>query len=267
METNLRNISILRDAKLREKECGAPVSAEAALAAAGPPKEKGPGLEEVIPGDEGDQELLRLRSKYRHQRGLSRQEARILDSVERNMLRRIAMWTSTDRGSKATAAFEESIRKEMESPMSEILGPETLRAVGEVYVSQAAIQLQSKRFLGMGGTVMRMRDKRMEKQAVKGMLASKSATDAALTLCQTEEVARVTKEGAEDCPDEVMFGYAMRVACASLQTAWAEKKAILQTVVRTACQVMLGDENLSAEERLDRARALKLMGDVLCEAR
>lgn len=266
METQLEKIHVGRQARIEEKEgLGPPAKdatdryrAEASARSESALKEKGTDEEEEL--------LARLRKRNHAIRKvpITKEEARNFDSLERKLLGRISAWTETGKDDEATVAFLERIRQEIEPLKAGVLGCEMLHCIGVVYVNQAAILLHSQKFFGVGVPFMRMRDKRLERHMVKSMLGGAYLEEAAHMKINIEEDKRLRKGGGE-LGDEVLVQYHRKVLGHMLTAEWIHHQATVQAVVRTVCELVLNDVEVPLSQRLDRARALKLVGDVLCE--
>lgn len=208
---------------------------------------------------------LRRRNSAIRKMPITKEEAFTIDSLERKLLRRIRAWTETEKTLDATGTFLERIRLEVEPLKSEVLGCDMLHRIGVVYINQAEILLHSQRLFGVGVPFVRMRDKRLERHMVKSMLRGAHSAETAYTKINIEEERRLGKGGAE-LDDEGLYQYHRRILGQMLTSEWLHQQATAQAIVRTVCELVLQDVEVPLPQRLERARALRLMGQVLCEA-
>lgn len=266
MEVQLEKIHVSRQAGIVQKEGLRPPAKDAMgryQAEASATRKS--GLKEQ--GTDEEEELLARLRKRNHairKTHITREEARNFDSLERKLLGRIGVWTETEKDDDATMTFLERIRQEIEPLKAEVLGCEILHRIGEVYVNQAAILLHSQKFFGVGVPFMRMRDRRLERQMVSLMLGAASFEEVAHLKINIEEERRIRKGGG-DLDDEGLFQYHRKILGHMLASEWMQQQATIQAVVRTVCELVLNDVEVPLQQRLDRARAVKLMGEVLCE--
>ena len=193
---------------------------------------------------------------YEKERKRVRQER--VEGLSKKLLARLSVWTETDKGADVTKAFQEKIRLETESLKMESFGIEILHAVGATYNAKATSFLKSQKFLGISGFFSRLKD--------TGNLAKdtwntfSSAIDAQRTI---DEMNKMDEMGGEDWTDEKKAEYERKVTGKILAAAWRGSRFEITYVLRDVCDQLLTDRTVKLDKRIERARGLVLVGDVL----
>jgi len=221
-------------------------------------------------------EEQRLREKERKQK-LTREQREELRAyeLERQRIRdervkdlssklisRLSVWTETDKGDDVTKAFREKIRLEVENLKMESFGLEILHAVGATYLSKAQAVLKSQKMFGLPGVWSRLKDKGQMAKDTWGTIST--AIDAQMSM---EEMAKAEEAGGDAWTDERRAELEKRVTGKILAAAWRGSKFEIQSVLREVCDVVLEDPKVSKSKKLERARAMVVVGEMLRDAR
>jgi len=221
-------------------------------------------------------EEQRLREKERKQK-LTREQREELRAyeLERQRIRdervkdlssklisRLSVWTETDKGDDVTKAFREKIRLEVENLKMESFGLEILHAVGATYLSKAQAVLKSQKMFGLPGMWSRLKDKGQMAKDTWGTIST--AIDAQMSM---EEMAKAEEAGGDAWTDERRAEFEKRVTGKILAAAWRGSKFEIQSVLREVCDVVLEDPKVSKSKKLERARAMVVVGEMLRDAR
>lgn len=217
-----------------------------------------------------------LREKEKKKGGLTREQREELAAYEterkrvrdervqtlaRRLVDRISVWTETDKGADVTRAFKEKTRLEIENLKMESFGLEIMHAIGATYLQKAGGLLKSQKFLGISGFWSRIKDKGTLAKETWGTIST--AIDAQMTM---EEMAKMEEKGGEEWTDEARAEYEKRVTGKILAAAWRGSKYEIQSVLRDVCDVVLEDRKSKLEKRIERARAMVMMGEMLRDA-
>jgi hypothetical protein len=180
-----------------------------------------------------------------------------IENLSKKLTDRISVWTETDKATDVTAAFKQKIQLEIENLKMESFGLEILHAIGTTYMMKASSFLKSQKFLGISGFFSRIKDKGT---LVKDTWSTMSAAiDAQLTM---EEMAKLEEAGGEAWTDEKKAEYEKRVTGKILAAAWRGSKFEIQSVLRDVCDSVLEDKRVKLEKRIERARALVIIGEM-----
>lgn len=180
-----------------------------------------------------------------------------VDTLAKNLISKISVWTETDKGKDVTNAFREKMRLEVENLKMESFGLEILHAIGATYTMKATSFIKSQKFLGIQGFFSRVKDKgTLVKETWNTMSA---AIDAQLTM---EEMAKLEEKGGEDWTDEKKAEYEKKVTGKILAAAWRGSKFEIQSVLRDVCDQVLNDKKVKLEKRVERAQALVIIGEM-----
>lgn len=221
-------------------------------------------------------EEQRLREKERKQkltqeqreelRAYELERQRIRDErvkdLSSKLVSRISVWTETDKGDDVTKAFREKIRLEVENLKMESFGLEILHAVGATYLSKAQAVLKSQKMFGLPGVWSRLKDKGQMAKDTWGTIST--AIDAQMSM---EEMAKAEEAGGDAWTDERRAELEKRVTGKILAAAWRGSKFEIQSVLREVCDVVLEDPKVGKAKRLERARAMVVVGEMLRDAR
>lgn len=178
------------------------------------------------------------------------------------LVSRISVWTETDKGDDVTKAFREKIRLEVENLKMESFGLEILHAVGATYLSKAQAVLKSQKMFGLPGVWSRLKDKGQMAKDTWGTIST--AIDAQMSM---EEMAKAEEAGGDAWTDERRAELEKRVTGKILAAAWRGSKFEIQSVLREVCDVVLEDPKVSKSKKLERARAMVVVGEMLRDAR
>lgn len=188
-------------------------------------------------------------------------EERVKD-LSTKLIDRLSVWTETDKGDDVTKAFREKIRLEVENLKMESFGLEILHAVGATYLSKAQAVLKSQKMFGLPGMWSRLKDKGQMAKDTWGTIST--AIDAQMSM---EEMAKAEEAGGEAWTDEKRAELEKRVTGKILAAAWRGSKFEIQSVLREVCDVVLEDPKVGKGKRLERARAMVVVGEMLRDAR
>ena len=211
---------------------------------------------------ETEEDLRQKETKAR----LVEQHRERVKTVSHKLLDRISAWTEADKVAGPTSANLEKTRLEIERLKVEPFGVDILHAIGEIYVSKATTALRSKKFLGMGGFFRRARDKHTAMKDELSFGMSFADAQSVMKEVEREEVSRLMR-GGEECTDELMYEYQLRIIGKNHLARWKGSKYEMQSVLRDVCDAVLDDENVPLEERRRRAEALVLLGNMMMEVR
>lgn len=217
-----------------------------------------------------------LRAKEKKKGGLTKEQREELAAYEmerkkvrdervstlaEKLVRRISVWTESDKGADVTASFKEQMKLEVENLKMESFGLEILHAIGHVYTSKGTNFLKSQKFLGIGGFFGRLKDKGQLAKETWGTIST--AIDAQMSM---EAMAKAEEAGGEEWTDEKKAEYEKLVTGKILAAAWRGSKFEIQSVLRDVCDKVLGDKAVKLEKRVERAQALVIIGELFAKA-
>ncbi|KAI5844559.1 X-domain of DnaJ-containing-domain-containing protein [Morchella snyderi] len=180
-----------------------------------------------------------------------------VEILTQKLIDRICVWTETDQGQDTTRSFNEKTKCEVENLKMESFGIEILHAIGYTYISKGASFIKSQKFLGISGFFSRLKDKGNIVKDTWGTIST--AIDAQMTM---EEMAKLEEKGGDDWTDEKKAEYERKVTGKILAAAWRGSKSEIQSVLRDVCDRVLNDKNVNLEKRVERARALIMIGTI-----
>ncbi|KAJ9130896.1 DnaJ-domain-containing protein, partial [Coniochaeta hoffmannii] len=184
-----------------------------------------------------------------------------VDTLAEKLLRRVSVWTESDKRPDVTRAYQEKIRLEVENLKMESFGLDILHAIGHTYVSKATTLIRSQKFFGVGGFFSRVKDKGALVKDTWNTISS--AIDAQATM---EEMARLEEQGGDEWTEEKRVEYERRVTGKILTAAWRGSKFEIQSVLRDVCDAVLNDKKVPLQKRLERAQALLIIGEICAQA-
>lgn len=188
-------------------------------------------------------------------------EERVKTLAEK-LIKRISVWTETDKGSDVTKSFKEIVNLEAENLKMESFGLDMLHSIGAIYHMKGSTFLKSHKFLGMSGFFSRLKDKGAQVKETFGAVST--AIDAQFAM---EEMAKLEEKGGADWTDEKKAEHEKKVTGLMLAAAWRGSKFEIQNVLRDVCDVVLNDKAVKPEKRSERAQALVIIGDVFSNVR
>lgn len=184
-----------------------------------------------------------------------------VNTLAEKLVRRISVWTESDKGADVTASFKEQMKLEVENLKMESFGLEILHAIGQVYTSKGTNFLKSQKFLGIGGFFGRLKDKGQLAKETWGTIST--AIDAQMSM---EAMAKAEEAGGEEWTDEKKAEYEKLVTGKILAAAWRGSKFEIQSVLRDVCDKVLGDKTVKLEKRIERAQAIVIIGELFAKA-
>lgn len=193
--------------------------------------------------------------QYEQERKLARDER--VATLQKKLVEKLGVWTETDKGEAVTKAFQEKLRLEAEELKMESFGIELLHAIGHTYSSKASTFLKSQKFLGISGFFSKVKE--------KGTLAKdtwntiSSALDAQSTM---QEMAKAEEQGGDDWTVERKVEMERTLLGKILTAAWNGSRFEVQSVLREVCDKVLNDKSVPLAKRVDRARALIIVGSI-----
>ncbi|CDK28257.1 unnamed protein product [Kuraishia capsulata CBS 1993] len=222
--------------------------------------------------------------------------------LSQKLISRISLWTETDKANDVTKSFTEKLRYEAEVLKMESFGLEILHTIGSIYRSKAKTFLNKQKFLGISGFFSSIKEKggvvmdtfrtistALDAQSTMNELSKmqeRKETAAKLELereekerIKAEKIARgepvEEEEPVEDAvkeepkkeeepipTDEDIAEMEKRLLGKVLAAAWKGSQFEISGTVRGACDSVLYDKSVSLEKRIERARALIMIGDI-----
>ncbi|KAL1645251.1 DnaJ-like protein [Diplodia intermedia] len=217
-----------------------------------------------------------LRAKEKKKGGLTKEQREELAAYEmerkkvrdervatlaEKLVKRLNIWTESDKGADVTASFKEQMKLEVENLKMESFGLEILHAIGQVYTSKGTNFLKSQKFLGIGGFFGRLKDKGQLAKETWGTIST--AIDAQMSM---EAMAKAEEAGGDEWTDEKKAEFEKLVTGKILAAAWRGSKFEIQSVLRDVCDKALQDKNVKLEKRVERAQAIVIIGDLFAKA-
>lgn len=217
-----------------------------------------------------------LRAKEKKKGGLTKEQREELAAYEMErkkvrdervatladkLVKRINIWTESDKGADVTASFKEQMKLEVENLKMESFGLEILHAIGQVYTSKGTNFLKSQKFLGIGGFFGRLKDKGQLAKETWGTIST--AIDAQMSM---EAMAKAEEAGGEEWTDEKKAEFEKLVTGKILAAAWRGSKFEIQSVLRDVCDKVLQDKAVKLEKRIERAQAIVIIGELFAKA-
>ncbi|KAK0638253.1 putative J domain-containing protein C3E7.11c [Lasiodiplodia hormozganensis] len=217
-----------------------------------------------------------LRAKEKKKGGLTKEQREELAAYEMErkkvrdervatladkLVKRINIWTESDKGQDVTASFKEQMKLEVENLKMESFGLEILHAIGQVYTSKGTNFLKSQKFLGIGGFFGRLKDKGQLAKETWGTIST--AIDAQMSM---EAMAKAEEAGGEEWTDEKKAEFEKLVTGKILAAAWRGSKFEIQSVLRDVCDKVLQDKAVKLEKRIERAQAIVIIGELFAKA-
>lgn len=228
-----------------------------------------------------------------------RQEKRAaLDELAETLIRRISIFSESDMKQDVANAFQEIIKYDAETLKMESFGLQILHTIGAIYKSKAKIFLKNQTMFGWGGIWSLVKDKGL---LVKDTFSAvSSALDAQKTMLEyakmQEDVAYhdnkdanppaerpvesepaaaaaaadTTKAEVEKIPPrhtpEELAEMEKYVTGKILGAAWLACKYEIQSTARAVCDRILDDPTVPQQVRINRAKAIHLVGEVFANS-
>lgn len=213
-------------------------------------KEKDKKKSKVRLSDKQKEEIKKLSEE----RDSAHQE-RVEKLVEK-LIERLAVFTESDKKGPVTEFFKEQQTKLAEELKMESFGTDLLHAIGYTYYTKASNFIKSQKLLGIGGIFGKFKEKYTVVKDTWNTISS--AIDAQYTL---QDIAKLEEKGDEltEAEKAELERHAMGKILAA---AWNGSRFEIQSVLREVCDRVLNDKSLSQVQRLDRAYALLIVGDV-----
>ncbi|OJD36799.1 uncharacterized protein BKCO1_900059 [Diplodia corticola] len=217
-----------------------------------------------------------LRAKEKKKGGLTKEQREELAAYEmerkkvrdervatlaEKLVKRLNIWTESDKGSGVTQSFKEQMKLEVENLKMESFGLEILHAIGQVYTSKGTNFLKSQKFLGIGGFFGRLKDKGQLAKDTWGTIST--AIDAQMSM---EAMAKAEEAGGDEWTDEKKAEFEKLVTGKILAAAWRGSKFEIQSVLRDVCDKVLQDKAVKLEKRVERAQAIVIIGELFAKA-
>ena len=189
-----------------------------------------------------------------------------LATLTNKLIDRVSILTETDKGPDVTAAFKDKIQLEIESLKMESFGLEILHAMGYVYVQKASSFLRSQKFFGVTGFFNRARDKfTSAKDTLDAIVLARDTQKSLRDIeLEKEEIQRMEKEKGGELTMEQKAEFEKKASGTMLGAALGAHTYEIRSVLREVCDRMLYDKHVSLEKRMERAKALVVIGD-LCQ--
>ncbi|ODV92311.1 hypothetical protein CANCADRAFT_48100 [Tortispora caseinolytica NRRL Y-17796] len=193
--------------------------------------------------------------KYEEQRKEARNQ-RVADLCKK-LIERLSVWTETDKSDDITNAFIEKQRLEAENLKMESFGLELLHTIGSVYTTKGTTFLKSQKFLGISGFFSKVKEKGSVAKDTWGTI--NSAIDAQASM---EAMAKAEEKAGEEWNDELRAEQERIVLGKILNAAWRGSRFEVAGVLREVCDKVLHDKSVPLTKRIERARAMILVGNV-----
>ncbi|CCJ28917.1 unnamed protein product, partial [Pneumocystis jirovecii] len=173
-----------------------------------------------------------------------------VENLTNKLLDRLNIWTESSKDEATTRAFQEKIKYEAENLKMESFGVELLNGT---------TLLKSQKFLGIGGFFNKIKEKG---NIVKDVFTTiSSALDAQMTA---EQLAKLEEKGGEDWTSTRKIELEKEMTGKILLASWRGAKFEVSGVLRDVCDKVLS-KSVPLEKRIERARALIMIGAIFCE--
>ncbi|ABN65809.2 predicted protein, partial [Scheffersomyces stipitis CBS 6054] len=236
-------------------------------------KEVDPSKKQLTEKEKEDQKRKEELEKFEEECRLKKIEMR--KELSNKLIDKLSLFTETDMKDDVAQSFKGKLQYEAESLKMESFGLEILHTLGSIYKTKSKIFLKNQTFFGWGGFWHSVKEKG---GVVKDTFSTVStALDAQRTMEEyskmqqdneyhalkeaEEEEAKKSAAEQEHTPEELaeMEKYLMGKVLAA---AWSGSKFEIQGTIRGVCDNILYDEEVPLKKRIDRANALKLIGEV-----
>ncbi|KAG4304339.1 hypothetical protein PORY_002314 [Pneumocystis oryctolagi] len=181
-----------------------------------------------------------------------------VEHLTRKLLDRLNIWTESSKDDSMTKAFQEKIKYEAENLKMESFGVELLNAIGLIYIQKGTALLKSQKFLGIGGFFSKIKEKGIIVKDIFNTISS--ALDAQMTA---EQLSKLEEKG-ENCDTTRKTELEKEMTGKILLASWRGAKFEVSGVLRDVCDRVLS-KSVPIEKRIERARALIMIGAIFCE--
>lgn len=190
-----------------------------------------------------------------------KQEKERIEELTRKLKDRIRPFVTArnpgDAADSETQIFERKMREEAEDLKLESFGVELLHAIGNIYLTKSTtwIKTQKHNFLGLPGFFSRLKEKGAVGKEMWNLLGSAVSVQMSM-----EEMAKRQEKG--DIDEEEMKQLEADMSGKMLLATWRGTRWEVTNVLRRVCDNLLNDKTVDKVERLNRARALALLGTI-----
>lgn len=181
-----------------------------------------------------------------------------IENLSKKLLDRLNIWTESTKDEYTTRAFQEKIKYEAENLKMESFGVELLNAIGVIYLQKGTTFLKSQKFLGISGFFSKIKEKGIIAKDVYNTISS--ALDAQMTA---EQLAKLEEKG-ESIDNTRKTELEKEMTSKILLASWRGTKFEISGVLRDVCDRVLS-KTVSLEKRIERAKALIMIGAIFCE--
>ncbi|KTW32934.1 hypothetical protein PNEG_04256, partial [Pneumocystis murina B123] len=188
-----------------------------------------------------------------------------VEHLANKLVDRLNIWTESTKDELTTRAFQEKIKYEAENLKMESFGVELLNAIGVIYIQKGTSLLRSQKFLGISGIFSKIKEKGIIAKDIFGTISS--ALDAQMTA---EQLSKLEEKGEDwDSIRKIELEKEMtgKILLASWRGAKFEVSGVLRRVLystKDVCDKVLS-KSIPLEKRIERARALIMIGAIFCE--
>lgn len=176
-----------------------------------------------------------------------------VENVERKLLDRISQWTESDKSESSTAEFLAKIKEQADDLKMESFGLEILHTIGTTYILKSSTVLKSQNLFGLGGIGSKFKEKSSFVKDSWNAISSIVDAQSSMSKLDIDEDGAVT-------PEQERF-----MMSKILAAAWGGSKFEIQTTLREVCDKVLYDKKVSSKKRVERAKALAMIGKVFKE--
>lgn len=180
-----------------------------------------------------------------------------IEHLANKLLDRLNIWTESTKDEDTTKAFQEKIKYEAENLKMESFGVELLNAIGVIYIQKGTTLLKSQKFLGISSFFNKIKEKGIIAKDVFNTISS--ALDAQITA---EQLAKLEEK--EDWDSARKTELEKEMTGKILLASWRGAKFEVSGVLREVCDKVLS-KSVPLEKRIERARALIMIGAIFCE--
>ena len=208
-----------------------------------------------------DAKMKAVAAVYEEQK--RKREERI-STLARKLVDRVSIWTETDKGPDVTVAFRDKIQLEIESLKMESFGVEILHAMGLIYSQKGLSFLRSQKFFGVTGFFNRAKDKVNSMKDTLDALVLAHDTQKSLRELELEkeEILKAEKAKGNELTLEQQVEFEKKASGTVLGAALGAHTYEIRDVLRDVCDKMLYDKTVKLEKRIERAKALLIIGDL-----
>ncbi|KTW27418.1 hypothetical protein T552_04161, partial [Pneumocystis carinii B80] len=181
-----------------------------------------------------------------------------VEHLANKLVDRLNIWTESTKDEHTTKAFQEKIKYEAEILKMESFGVELLNAIGVIYIQKGTSLLKSQKFLGISGIFSKIKEKGTIAKDIFSTISS--ALDAQMTA---EQLSKLEEKG-EDRDGTRKTELEKEMTGKILLASWRGAKFEVSGVLRDVCDKVLS-KSIPLEKRIERARALIMIGAIFCE--